>query len=880
MPTAKDMSSHNNEIHGRNMKPPLGSWKRFGAVAVVLVLVGAGLWMAGERRSAAAGYRQATIDDLIASRSARSSVSFDAVLASLDSAYYTLIATPVANYYDGASNMLVPLLVVGENWETQDHGVSKSVKSFLEVYPVPGAVSIGRTPDAGATVSDTLDGGTPVKTSSMVAQKFWTQSDGALLVREDQDGYNLGMPATVLASYLNIPVLVVKKTSDAVPVLEKLKVKYVLEAGRLDPYQKTWKLRDVEEIANLTALGVKGSGGAMKSVMKDRLGINCTYVALANPIDIHHPRVLATNVTVFEGTVTSKDTGSTYFPISTDPSHEFVIPRDWTYANLIIDSYMPFSSSPIPGRNPDKDGQRQYTYVGIDDNGDGAMEKMELFAPSLAYESVRDAGGNAVAARAFMEKPVFNAPGPHVVQIAATLHMQFPPNLPRSVPTAPPTTNFTITVTVQKLEDQIFPYMHNMSALAPYLAAARQGVVLGKPVDAVNGPGADVNCACDPLTSESGMEEANNQTVLVKKDLNAFLARLEGLDAGSDESTLAKAYAARLPKAFPVAICADPSMIPWRYYATTGQTGVAQEGMGVPSDNFYADIDADHANPPFDLDGSPPSMELAVGRVVGWDPQDQSALLARTFFYDRIIDKFQGHTGQAWKDSALNTFGSKVPVGFAVTVTTKLNEAWRLSGYTVDTRHDSALSDRQFSAPYYEKSNFIFFCAHGFFYWYVPPGYQKDGVGGGFDVAHVKDMNFGPSVIFGSSCVTGRIDGLPAYNTLSQTFLHSGMNAYVGASRLSWGGFSPLQTGSGEVFGDYLGLMFYGYLTGYVYNKSGGLVSQGIGDFTVGQSLVMSKNRYAADCGTDGGGANDDTLEEFNLFGDPMFNPYEPNHGG
>lgn len=854
-----------------------GKWKKLGALFAIGLLLGGSLFYLAGRPPAAAGYEKAGIDDLIDSKSTRTSSSYDVVLASLDSAYYALIATPVANYYDAGQNRTVPLLVVGDDQQIQDHGVSKSVLSFLAVYAPSSAVSIGKTPDAGAS-ADTIDGGSVVKTSLAVAAKFWTRSDGALLIREDQTGYDLGMPATPLASYLNIPVLVVKKTSDAVPALEKLGAKYIITAGNLEPYGRTMKLRSVEQINDIAALGVKAADGTQKSVLGERLKTNCTYVTLANPIDIHHPKVLASNSTTFEGTLTSKDTGSVYFPTTADPSHEIVIPDDWNYVNVIIDSYMTFSKS-APGRNPDKDGQRSYVYFGVDTNGDKAMENMEFFAPSLAYENIRDAGGNALAGHAFMEKPIFNAPGPHVVQIAGTLATQLPFNVPVALPTKAPTTTYNITVTLQKLEDQIFPYMHNMSSMAPYLTAYHKGVILGKPGYAVNGPGADVSCGCDPLTSETGMMEANNKTVLVKTDLNAFLARLQGM--GTNETAdLAKAYADMLPNAFPLAIAADPSMIPWRYYATTGQVDTAQQGMGLPSDNFYSDIDADHANPPFEIDGSDPSFELAVGRVIGWDVQDQSALIARNFFYSSIIDKFQGHTGQAWKDSALNTFGSKVPVGFALTVTTKLNEAWRLAGYMVDTKHDSAFSDRAFSAPFYETSNFIFFCAHGFFYWYVPPGYQNDGVGGGFDVAHVKDLNFGPSVIFGSSCVTGRTDGLPAYNTLSLTFLHSGMNAYIGASRLSWGGFSPLQTSAGEVFGDYLGLMFYGYLTGFVYNKQGGLVSSNIGDLTVARALIMAKNKYVNDCGTDAGGANDDTVEEFTMYGDPLFNPYEPNHKG
>jgi hypothetical protein len=158
------------------------------------------------------------------------------------------------------------------------------------------------------------------------------------------------MPATPLASYLDIPVIVVKSTSDAVPTLEKLKVKYAILAGSLEPYRRTLKLKTVEQINDITALGVKAADGNLKSVLGDRLRTNCTYVTLANPIDIHHPKVLATNTTTFEGTLTSQDTGSTFFPTVNDPSHEIVIPDGWDYTNVIIDSYMPFTQS-LPGRS-------------------------------------------------------------------------------------------------------------------------------------------------------------------------------------------------------------------------------------------------------------------------------------------------------------------------------------------------------------------------------------------------------------------------------------------------------------------------------------------------------------------------------------------------
>ena len=195
---------------------------------------------------------------------------------------------------------------------------------------------------------------------------------------------------------------------------------------------------------------------------------------------------------------------------------------------------------------------------------------------------------------------------------------------------------------------------------------------------------------------------------------------------------------------------------------------------------------------------------------------------------------------------------------------------------------------RQRAGVYYESSNFIYFCAHGFYYWYVPSGIEGAhtklppiGAGGAFDVAHVKDMKFGPSVLWASSCVTGRIDGLQPYNCLSLAFLHAGLAGYIGATRMSWGVLFPIpDAASGEMLGDLVELYFYGYLTGYRYDKSGGLQGIEPSDVSLGTALMLAKNAYVRSQGTDKGGANDDTIEEFILHGDPAFNPYEPNHEG
>ena len=44
--------------------------------------------------------------------------------------------------------------------------------------------------------------------------------------------------------------------------------------------------------------------------------------------------------------------------------------------------------------------------------------------------------------------------------------------------------------------------------------------------------------------------------------------------------------------------------------------------------------------------------------------------------------------------------------------------------------------------------------------------------------------------------------------------------------------------------------------------------------------FLFAKTKFVQKMGTDGGGPNDDTLNEFMLHSDPAFNPYEPNHNG
>ncbi|MDG6221551.1 MAG: hypothetical protein QCI38_08930, partial [Candidatus Thermoplasmatota archaeon] len=415
------------------------------------------------------------------------------------------------------------------------------------------------------------------------------------------------------------------------------------------------------------------------------------------------------------------------------PVHYITIPEDYTYANIKMESILDFSS-PILGGNPDLEGQRSYTYFGIDANNDGNMvddqnspeDKIHFFLPSLAYDSIRDSGGRATQGYGYTEQPIYHSTGEKMISIVATLHDMGEAGGTPLVPSAP----YSITITVEKLEGPNYPMMHGLSGLASYLAAFRGGVVLAQEDFGIHGRGMqDLPDSGNPSQNEQLMDDNNKQVFYVKSKLNTLLAQVAGVE--DDPLAIAQAYSSSNQTMF-LGIVADTNMVPQFFFETTGQVSGQWQGFGVAGDTAYADIDMDLELAPYGVDDGLPSMELAVGRIVGWDAQDASALLGRTFFYERIIDQLPGLDGRPWKESALTSFGTNPPVGLALTVTEKLAAAFRQAGFYVDGRHDGPLSDSKLTAPLYARSSLVYFCAHGFFYWYVPPGFKPTGVGGGF----------------------------------------------------------------------------------------------------------------------------------------------------
>lgn len=861
-------------MHLHQYKKPLSIF-----VVVLLVLTAVGISLS-IKKGAAYETGQASIDDIMTANSRRRAGDIP-IIADSNSPFNALISTPAAVYYEKSTPHQKPLLMVngGE--------LSKPVIDFMTNYGFPPVVYLGDAKDVSAFpfgVKTVIDGNSAKEMSLKVARHFWKSSDAVLIIKDDCEGYNLGVLATAIASYLNIPVIVTNEVDgEVVDTLSSLNVKYSLLCGNVDGFGKTLKFKNAEEVEDLTLRAIR-----------DRVGSSVSYITMANPLDTYNSNVLKTVDYHFEGKITNSDAAAYPGMAPTNPAdapiHYFTIPEDYRYASITLDVKMDISNEELG----DASGGRIYVYVGVDGNGDGNIDgsnikdKVQYMGSSLAYEHIGyDPAGPFYAKSQYAwlhtEIPRFNDTGKHAIQSLARL------------PTTPTYTSvYTIDITVKKLDSPIYPVMHDFSSLASYLAAAHRGVVLAKPTYTFYKPPlTEASDFSDPDATPELRKLANNQTMLVKNDLNRLLAKIADIKINEkkDLSRLAEYYSDR-PDSIHVGILGDTNMVPHYYFNS-------KYHASIPSDIIYSDIDI-LPEQSKDVGGGIYTFDVPVGRIGGWDVSDVSALIARTLFYSDIVGNVKGPQNGVdlpqWKDSAMSTVGTNDPVGLAVSTGAKLGMAWERSGFDASIDHNFEAASRQMASKYYESSSFIYYAAHGNYYWYVPPLFIGNvvrpssprlaplpslGEGSAFDVAHVKYMSLGPSVVMGTSCTTGRIDGLQPYNTISQAFLHAGANAFIGATRSVWGADYPTPNAeTGEEFGQLLILYTYAHLTGYLYDKHGGLVKENAGDTTIGTALMLAKNDYFASQGSDNGGYSDDIINEYILHGDPAFNPYEPSHEG
>jgi hypothetical protein len=258
------------------------------------------------------------------------------------------------------------------------------------------------------------------------------------------------------------------------------------------------------------------------------------------------------------------------------------------------------------------------------------------------------------------------------------------------------------------------------------------------------------------------------------------------------------------------------------YYYSPSQPGLPEKGL--PSDN------------PYSLD-----WNLSVGRIIGWNVQDVSLLISRTLFYEEICG--EPTKPRDWHNRFSFVFGE----GFGETggLFHQIPMAIEIAEYGFKPRvFGDFRNSRQMAMLFktYTGSNYIELISHADWFWFAPSLYGLDSFSRAIDVAHSKNWIFTkPSIFMSSACLMGRVDGIPPTMNIGLTMLHAGCNSFIGGTR---------ETGSEAGLTTFENHMI-------------------LDDYSVGEALRGEKRV-------------DKELPTYYvrvLYGDPAFNPYEPNNG-
>lgn len=881
--------------------------------------------------------------------------------------FLALIATPLAVHYsDEAEQHVVPLLI--ENFEEPSRAVTRAENMIGK----PADFTLGCSKTQSIT-----------NISLEIAETYWKESEAALLIEDSQKGYNLGVAATPLSSYLRIPIIISNEINQNVQsTLKKLDVQYVFTCGNITTHgQQIIKLSSPMQILNLT-----------RSVVKNRFN-TIDYITLTNPFDTLEPKIINSTRYHFEGRVNSNSftpaniinmaTGSLK-GIPTVAVHEFKIPETYDYARVTI-----HAKNLVDEDISETGSQLMPMFYGPDG---------EYLALTFTVGGIpeRDSSGSIVTDQVVWDTTIYNNPGTYSLNVAG----QF---------LTSNTGEYEIDVTVEELDSAIFPNMPNLSSIAPYLTAYHNGVLYADSNFTFVGDKSIVEDPSPgvvfPASNPDLIEESNEHTFKIHESINEILSSIREIDVNSEDDLkfLKESYD---KNPIHIALVGDARMIPQYYYYDTPDACTIQYGWDVASDLIYGNIDPVPRDDKISIyprdkflstyDEKYPHQENIVGRITGWDAQDASALIARTIFYEEVVESLDG-----WKNTAVVQTGSgtdfqrvpgvdlfrkivgahdlpfKWPTGEAhfknLIIQEKLSpgdfdilatenvKSMRtdLSDEVLTEINRMGISNLLLFPKLRAKlvagsdditggedqmtSNYIFSFGHG-----QPMGFShgdvqtnslgfrpvllhniinrwmfgtflpqlSTGLGniGGYQVRFVENMDMGPSVMFVESCYIGRIDGFPAKCAVNQAYLHAGVNAFIASSRGSPGpgyldvrprakGFGIIELIKTTLNPDLQDPHFSALIASDMFTD---LIKD---DVDVGTAFRNARNEFMDDAETEfywtpplslqlnteqdldfvlenmKSSANDDLRRmekkytcqlEYNLLGDPAFNPYEP----
>jgi len=578
----------------------------------------------------------------------------DTITVSDSCPFYPLVATPLAVHYDanGMQNV-IPLYI--ENLEKPSTAVTK-VKYQLDVLSLTDFV-----------IDDSMDA---KEISLEIAKYFWESSEAALIIEYNESGYNLGVIATPIASYLSIPVIVTDEIDEDVQtVLNELGVEKTIICGEnLGDYGYVLRFETVEEIVDFTM-----------DMLFEKFG-EIDYLTITNPIDAWPPEVLDSEEFTFgpeyiKSTSFNKfsQAAMTYLTGGGSVTWDFKIPSDYKYTKIKFEGV-------------------NHNYDEADELGDaasfnigpnlpelpGGLQKFEVLAGGSTGSSgvaERDSSGQITKDMVYAEAVLYDRGNVeyHVDASGAWA--------------AADGGEVSATVVVEKLDSPLYEPMKALSSIAPYLTAYHKGLIFGKPDfafaaddDVINDEGNTCPGLYMPRKNPDLVPISNRHIYdNIHVPINEILAKLAdiSLDDDRDIESLRNYYASN-----PVYVTlvggatALPNYIYQNHAEPVGDIdgdGVDDTpwffGAGTPSDVIYGNIDPikyDWSNQANDIYTEYPFMENIIGRITGWDAQDASALIARNIFYTDIVEQLN-----EWRDNFAVMVGGgqdfqRVPIRYAI----------------------------------------------------------------------------------------------------------------------------------------------------------------------------------------------------------------------
>lgn len=595
-----------------------------GVIVLVIASIGVYIW-----KPSGISENISTIDNYLSISSSFSEIPSAIAVSDVDP-FLALIATPLAIHYDVEGNQeTIPLYI--ENFTNPSRAITRAMN---EQIGIPVDLILENTQSAEAW-------------SVYLATKYWKKSDAALLIQSDETGYTLGVMAAPIASYLSIPILVTNGTNNSVQsALNTLGVKTTIICGdNLNSYGKTLRFSEVDDIVDVSANLIKEKFGAVE------------YLTITNPKDAWPPEVLASTTYVL-GPKTMKTMATTELITTLTAGDTFVdtymIPEDYKYALI------KFKGINLNPENVDELGDNIVFFSGpMLEDLPPQLQKFEAYAGGTAMGGVpvRDANGNIIEDITYNEAVVYGRGGVNY-QVLAT---------PQWLATKQG--EVMVEVTVEKLNDSIYPMTKGLSSIAPYLTACHKGLIYGKPefAFAANDDTLFLGETCPgfymPRRNPRLVPASNEHVFWIHDQINALLAELANIniEKQQDLKTLRDYY-----KNHPIfiALVGDATVLPQLIYNSTIEPVSVEDTMyfwggGIPSDFIYGNIDpnpGDWTGRALDLYSDNtnhyPYQENIIGRIVGWDIQDASALIARTIFYDKILNELG-----KWKDNAAVQLG-------------------------------------------------------------------------------------------------------------------------------------------------------------------------------------------------------------------------------